>query len=67
MSPKFSFDKENLKHIFHVFLWTVASALVTMLIAALGVVDFPPEYVFVVPIVNTMLVALKEFVTEQAR
>lgn len=66
-SPAFSFDRENAKHVFHVFLWTVGSAVVTLALAVLSGVDVPDQYVFMVPLVNTALVALKEWMTEQAR
>lgn len=66
-SKAFSFDKENAQHVFHVFLWTVGSAFATLAIALLAGVDVPDQYVFMVPLVNTALVALKEWMTEQAR
>lgn len=66
-SKAFSLDKENARHVFHVFLWTTGSALITMIIALLASTDVPTEWVVVVPLVNTGLVALKEWMTEQAR
>lgn len=66
-SPAFSFNRENAKHVFHVFLWTTGSALVTMLISLLASADVPAKWVVVVPIVNTLLVALKEWTTEHAQ
>jgi hypothetical protein len=66
-SPKYSLDKENLKHIGKVFLWTVGSAAVAALIAVLNSLQIPAEYIVLVPIVNTVLVALQQLFQEQVR
>lgn len=67
MSPRFTFNRENFNAVVRVFMWTVASALIAMFISFVGVIEFPPEYAIVVPLVNTILYALKEWVTEQAQ
>lgn len=66
-SPHFSFNLENLKASLKVFGWTVSSALVVLLIAAFADVDVPPQYAFMVPMVNTALYALKEYIGKQVR
>jgi len=65
MTKSFSFDRENAKKVYKVFLWTMASAIVALGISLLGVVEMPAEYVWVVPVVNTVLYAIKEFIEEQ--
>lgn len=67
MSEAFSFNRENAQKVLKVFIWTTASALVAMIISLVAVVEVAPQYLFIVPIVNTMLYALKEWVTEQAQ
>ena len=64
-SKQFSFNRENARHVFHVFLWTMGSAFVAMAISLLGVIEVPTEYIWVVPLINTALVALQQFIAEQ--
>lgn len=66
-SKSFVFDRENGKRVLKVFGWTMAAALVTLAGDFIGIVDVPAQYAFVVPIVNTLLYALKEYITEQGR
>lgn len=47
-----------------VFLWTVASAFIVFLIDLLGAVDIPAQYLPYVPLANTVLYALKEWVAD---
>jgi hypothetical protein len=65
MTKSFSFDRENAKKVYKVFLWTMASAIVALGIHLLGVVEMPAEYVWIVPVVNTVLYAIKEFIENQ--
>jgi hypothetical protein len=65
MSERFSIDKENAKNIGKVFAWSAGSALVAMLIALVGIVEVPVEYAVLIPLVNTMLYALKEWIEDQ--
>ena len=64
-SKKYSFNKEDIVEIAKVIGWSMASALVVVLIDVVGMLDFPTEYAFVVPIVNVVLVALKKFIQEK--
>ena len=64
-SKKYSFNKEDIAEIAKVIGWSMASALVVVLIDVVGMLDFPTEYAFVVPIVNVVLVALKKFIQEK--
>jgi len=65
MSERFSIDKENAKNIGKVFAWSAGSAFVAMLIALVGIVEVPVEYAVLIPLVNTMLYALKEWIEDQ--
>ena len=62
----FVFGGEELGKTVKVFLWTVASALVVLLTDAVGMIELPPEsgYAFLIPIANTVLYALKEFIAD---
>ena len=57
----FRFGSEELKSSLKVFLWTVGSAGVAMLITLFSSLELPVQYAFVVPVVNTLLYVLKEF------
>jgi hypothetical protein len=59
------FGKPEAQKTLKVFGWTVASALVVLLIDLLGAVDVPAQYVAYVPLVNTVLYAIKEYVFAQ--
>jgi hypothetical protein len=65
MSERFSIDKENAKNIGKVFAWSAGSAFVAMLIALVGIVEVPVEYAVLIPLVNTVLYALKEWIEDQ--
>lgn len=60
----FVFKTPEAKKTLKVFGWTLASALVVFLIDFLGAIDVPPEYVMYVPLVNTVLYAIKEWVAD---
>ena len=65
MSERFSIDKENAKNIGKVFAWSAGSAFVAMLIALVGIVEVPVGGNPLIPLVNTMLYALKEWIEDQ--
>ena len=53
-------------HILKVFLWTLASAAVVGLLSLIKVIDFPPQFLWAVPVVNTLLVALQSFIADNS-
>ena len=67
MSERFSIDKENAKNIGKVFAWSAGSAFVAMLIALVGIVEVPVEYAILIPLCNTILYALEQYINEQKR
>lgn len=64
MNGRFTFNQEELMKILKVFAWTMASAGVAALISVVGIIEMPPEYVWVVPIINTALYGIQKFVSE---
>lgn len=61
---RFRFGSEETKKTFKVFLWTVLSALIVLLIDVLGAWDVPAQYIGYVPIINTILYAIKEWIVD---
>ena len=61
-SKRFKFNKADGLHILKVFAWTVASAVIAGLVSLLQVVEFPQELLWLIPTINTLLVAGKKFV-----
>ena len=64
-SKRYTLNKEDGQEIAKVIGWTLAAALVTVLIDVVGLIDMPAQYALIVPIVNTILVALKKFIQEK--
>jgi hypothetical protein len=60
-TKRFSLNPEELRSIFKVLLWSLGSALVVALIGIVQALEVPQEWLFLVPIVNTVLYSLKEF------
>ena len=65
MSERFNLDQDNLRRILKVFAWSTGSALVAMVIAIVAIVEVPVEYAVLIPLVNTMLYALMEWIEDQ--
>lgn len=63
-AASFALGSKELVNIFKVFAWTVASALLALVTDWLGLIELPTEYAFVVPIANTMLYSLKEWIAD---
>ena len=61
---RFTFSQVEAKKTLKVFLWTMASALVVLGIDLVSAFDVPTQYVFLVPIANTVLYSLKEFIAD---
>ncbi len=61
-SKKYQLSKEDLSKMGQVILWSSGSAIVGALITLLPQINFPVQWLFLVPVVNTLLVALKKFV-----
>ena len=60
----FKFGTPEVKRTLTVFGWTLASAVVVLLLDLIQVVDIPAQYVAYIPIVNVVLYGIKEFITD---
>jgi len=64
MSGRFQFNEYEAKKALKVLGWSVGSAFVALLLTLVGVMEFPAEYAFIVPVINTVLYALQEFIKD---
>ncbi len=64
MSDRFKLDREDAKKILKVALYSAASALVAGAISLLSKTEVPTTWIWLVPSVNTALVALKKLLDE---
>jgi len=63
MSPKYQITAVNVMPILKVLVYSGLSAVVVAAIAMLESAEIAPQYVLLVPIVNSILYTLKEFFT----
>ena len=63
-STKYTLNKEDSKKILEVIGWTTASAVIAVLIEVVAQVDFG-SYIWIVPLINTLLYTVKKFVEEK--
>lgn len=61
MSAPYRIDSVELTHIGMVCLYSAGSAVVASLIAILANMHVPSQDLFLVPVANTLLVALEQF------
>lgn len=64
-SKKYSLNKEDGMKILQVFLWSLSSFVVIFLIDLLPQLDLGTQFMWVLPIANTILVAAKKFIEER--
>lgn len=64
MSPRFKLDKEDLRKIVKVFLWTTGSALVAALISVVGSLQVDTKDLLLVSAVNVVLFAIQKFLAD---
>jgi len=65
MAERFKLETKDGKDAGKVFLWSAGAAIVAVLIDLIPNVNFPGGVVVLVPIVNTILVALKRFLEDK--
>lgn len=63
-SPKGVFDKNDVMHVLLVCAYSCGSAVVTALLILLAHANVPSQYLFVVPIVNALLVAVQRLLAK---
>ena len=62
---RFRLNREETQSIFQVLLWSLGSALVVALIGIVQALDVPQEWLFLVPIANTLAYSFKEWIRGQ--
>lgn len=62
---KYTFTQENFVAVLKVIGWSVAASIVASLIMILEETAVPVQYAFLVPLVNSSLYALKEFISDK--
>ena len=62
---KKQWSKENTKHLLKVFAYSAGSAVISVIITMLADIEFPTQYAVFIPVVNSVLVAIKEYFNEQ--
>ncbi len=65
-SSSFQFNKEDLGKSLKVLGWSLGSALITFAMAMMSSTTFPDQYVWAVPIINTVLFMLYQFVKDNS-
>lgn len=63
---RFQFNKESGIRLLKVLGWTLASTAVAFLLDQLKLLEVPTQYLFVVPIINVILVAIQEWIRKSA-
>lgn len=61
MSPKYTLNELDYKKIAQTLAFSGLSAIFAALIIIVGDTEFPPEYAFLVPVINTILYTAKRF------
>jgi len=63
-SPKYKLNQEDGVRMLKVMAWSLASTVVTVLIAFLNQTEVPMEYAFLLPVINTLLVGVQSFLRD---
>jgi hypothetical protein len=61
MSPKYSLNELDYKKILQTLAFSGISAMLAALIIVIGETEFPPQYAFLVPVINTILYMGKKY------
>lgn len=61
---KYQFGSPEFQKSLKVFGWTMFSAVLVLMADYINMIEFPTQYVFVVPLVNTLVYSLKEFIAD---
>lgn len=64
MSPKYQLNEADAVKMLKVLAWSLASTVVTVMIALLNETEVPMQYAFLLPVINTLLVGAKAFMTD---
>lgn len=66
MSKAFTFNKADLIHTLKVFGWSVLATAISTLIVIVGKIQVDPAYLFLVPVVNTVLIGLQRWAQDHS-
>ena len=61
---KFEFKTYEMDKALTVFAWSFGSVVVTFLIALVASAEVPFEYVMYIPLINTVLYSIKQYITD---
>jgi len=61
---RFEFKRHELDKALKVFAWSFGSAMVVLLLNLVDAIDFPVQYAWAVPLVNSILYAAKEWIAD---
>jgi membrane protein implicated in regulation of membrane protease activity len=61
---RFKIGKKELNSTLKVFAWSFGSALVVFLLGLLNAASIPVQFQFLVPLANTVLYAVKEWISD---
>jgi hypothetical protein len=64
MSPKYQLNQADGIRMLKVMSWSLASTVITVAIAFSQEVEVPPEYAFLLPVINTLLVGVQSFIRD---
>lgn len=67
MSAPFTLDKQDAIHVGKVAAYSIGATVVASLITLLAQMHVAPEYLFIVPLVNTALVSLERFLRDKGK
>lgn len=65
-SPKYQLNQEDGVRMLKVMAWSLASTVVTVLIAFTNQIEVPMEYAFLLPVINTILVGIQSFLRDNS-
>ncbi len=65
-SKSFKFNRADLSKAIGVLCWSLASSLIAFAMAFMSMTTFPDQYVWAVPIINTVLFMLYQFVKDNS-
>lgn len=66
MSPKYQLNQADGIRMLKVLAWSLASTVVTVLIAVLNETAIPMEYAFLLPVINTLLVGIQSYLRDNS-
>ena len=60
-SPKYSLNQADIIEMMKVMAWSLGATIVTVLLSFLNNTEVPPQYAFLLPVINSLLYSVKLF------